>query len=62
MAMIQVCDKCGKEFNEEKFDPLAALYITHGSKREFLKVDLCRDCQNELYDWNNIKKAKVVKY
>lgn len=53
-----ICDRCGKEIESNVYD---AIKIINGIKYNLTsrigfdvrKYDLCRDCQNDLYNWLN---------
>ena len=44
-----VCDKCGKELDEETSSSSVVLFVTELGKTT--RMDLCSDCASEVMNW-----------
>lgn len=55
MANKKVCDRCGKDVGLKTID----LTVFFGP--DFLKIDLCEECEEKLHEWLKNKKCKCSK-
>lgn len=67
MAEKRVCDRCGKEIPDgNAFDSLADSFRQHLVVKKFYlasmqDIDLCADCESELFSWLERKECKCGK-